>query len=178
MSTLVIKAWQQHRATVQRYLRRRLPDPTLAEDLSQDVFLRLQRAQPALQEPGQVRAWLLRTARNVLVDHFRARREHLSADDDLAAVTDPAASLRQLEPCITPLLARLAEPYRSALALDLEGLPQRDIARIQGVSLSGAKSRVQRARNLLQGQFERCCDYVFDHDDVLVGITPRGVGCD
>lgn len=174
MSALVIEAWERHRHALQGFLRRRLADPTLAEDMTQEVFLRLQQAQPEVHDPKHMRAWLLRTARNLLVDYYRSRREHLAADDDIPSVPDPAASLRQLEPCIAPLLARLPEPYRGALTLDLEGFTQREIARRQGVGLSGAKSRVQRARDLLQRQFERCCDYVFDHDDVLVGIRPRG----
>ena len=167
------RAWTEHRGEVLAFLRRRLPEPAAAEDLTQDVFLRLHRAQPALEGPGAVRAWLLSAARNLLVDYFRSRRDHVPPADDLANPVDAAASLRQLEPCIGPLLARLPEPYRTALACDLDGLPQREIAHRQGISLAGAKSRVQRARVLLQRQFERCCDYVFDHDGALVGFTPR-----
>lgn len=176
MNAQVTEAWHRYHHLVQGYLHRRLDDPSLAEDLAQEVFLRLQRARPQLHTPGQVRAWLLRTAGNLLVDHFRARREHLPTVDELAAVTDPAGALRQLEPCIEPLMQRLPAAYRDALALDLEGLPQREIARREGISLSGAKSRVQRARQLLQRQFERCCDYIHDHDDALVGLRPRN-GC-
>ena len=93
-----------------------------------------------------------------------------------AAENDPGASLRTLEPCIAHLSDRLPEEYRAALVWDLNGVSQLEIAQRQNLSLSGAKSRVQRARGLLQREFERCCHYRFDHDGVLVGTTPKFEG--
>lgn len=166
-------AWQQHRDGVYRYLRRRLGNTELAEDLVQETFLRLHHASPATTDPAQLRAWLLRTARNLLVDHYRAQRDEVELDEATPAGADTTASLRTLEPCITPLANRLPEHYRSALLWDLDGMAQQEIARRQDISLSGAKSRVQRARALLQQEFQRCCRYHFDHADTLVGYTPR-----
>lgn len=166
-------AWQQHRDSVYRYLRRRVGNAELAEDLVQETFLRLHRTPPANRGEAELRAWLLRTARNLLVDHYRARRDEVELDEATPANSDSAAALRTLEPCITPLAGRLPEHYRSALLWDLEGMTQQEIAQRQSISLSGAKSRVQRARILLQQEFQRCCRYHFDHADTLIGYTPR-----
>lgn len=170
---LTAAAWQQHRDSVYRYLRRRLPNAELAEDLVQETFLRLHRTSPQTDTPAQLRAWLLRTARNLVVDHYRAQRDEVEVDDTLAADSgDRAASLRTLEPCIAPLAERLPEQYRAALLWDLAGVPQQEIAARQNIGLSGAKSRVQRARSLLQQEFQHCCRYHFDHADMLIGYTP------
>ncbi len=166
-------AWRNHSSEVYRYLRRRLPNAELAEDLVQETFLRLHRTPPQTDAPAPLRAWLLRTARNLIVDHYRAQRDEVGIDDSLAADNgDRAASLRALEPCIAPLAERLPEHYRAALLWDLAGLPQQEIAARQHIGLSGAKSRVQRARTLLQQEFQHCCRYHFDHADVLIGYTP------
>jgi RNA polymerase sigma-70 factor (ECF subfamily) len=165
-------AWQQHRTSVYRYLRRRLSSREQAEDLTQETFLRLHRAPPQAKESTQLRAWLLRTAHNLIVDFYRARRDDVPLEE-AEAVAEAAPSLRSLEPCIAPLAAKLPEGYRSALLWDLDGIAQQEIARRQSVSLSGAKSRVQRARALLQREFERCCRYHFDADGVLLAYTPR-----
>jgi len=165
-------AWRQHRLSVYRYLRRRLPSRELAEDLVQETFLRLHRAPPDTATPEQLRVWLLRTAHNLVVDHYRAQRDEVGIDESLAADDgDRGTALRTLEPCIAPLAARLPGPYRAALLWDLAGLPQQEIARRQNIGLSGAKSRIQRARLLLKGEFERCCRYHFNHADVLVGYS-------
>lgn len=167
-------AWKQHRASVHRYLRRRLPNKEQVEDLTQETFLRLYRAPPAISEPGQLRAWLFRIAHNLMVDYYRARRDEMPLDEaHPASAPDGTAPLRALEPCIAPLADRLPEGYRTALLWDLEGMPQQEIARRQNVSLSGAKSRVQRARTLLKREFERCCHFHFDADGELVAYGPR-----
>lgn len=157
MRELTANAWRQHRSAVLGYLRRRAGDAMLAEDLAQEAFLRLHKAQPALSEPQQVRAWLLRTAHNLLVDHFRAGRGEVPLDEALPVAAEEPAAWRVFEPCIETLAQRLPADYRMALLWDLDGVPQRTIAARQGLGLSGAKSRVQRARNLLAREFVQCC---------------------
>src|SRR4029453_11954052 len=73
------------------------------------------------------------------------RDAHPSLQDDLA-------------PCLTPLMDRLPAHYREAVRLvELEGLPQRELSERFAVSLSGAKSRVQRGRDKLKDLLLRCC---------------------
>ena len=170
-NAITTRAWQQHSALVQGYLRRRLHDPMLAEDLTQETFLRLHRAQPELHEPAQLRAWLLRTARNLLIDHVRARKPEQPLDETQEPPAHEPATWRAFEPCIAPLAKRLPEDYRTALLWDLDGIPQQEIADRQGLGLSGAKSRVQRARGLLAQEFARCCDDLSDPDSALFGCS-------
>lgn len=171
-------AWHQHRAAVQAWLRRRLADSMLAEDLTQETFLRLHRAQPELQEPAQLRAWLLRTAHNLLIDHVRARKPEVPLDESLPLVGNETATWRAFEPCIVPLAQRLPEDYRRALLWDLDGVPQQAIAERQGLGLSGAKSRVQRARGLLATEFMRCCEDLSDSDSALFGCAAVNAAAD
>jgi RNA polymerase sigma-70 factor (ECF subfamily) len=171
VNAITTSAWHQHSTFVQGYLCRRLHDPMLAEDLTQETFLRLHRAQPELQKPAQLRAWLLRTAHNLLIDHVRARKPEVPLDESLPLVGNETATWRAFEPCIVPLAQRLPEDYRSALLWDLDGVPQQEIAERQGLGLSGAKSRVQRARGLLAAEFSRCCDDLSDSDSALFGCA-------
>lgn len=157
MSELTTSAWQQHHSAVLGYLRRRVGDPMLAEDLAQEAFLRLHKARPPLAEPPQIRSWLLRAAHNLLVDHFRARKGEVPLDEALQVPAREPAAWRAFEPCVETLAQRLPDAYRKALLWDLDGVPQRTIAARQGIGLSGAKSRVQRARGLLAQEFVQCC---------------------
>lgn len=169
----ITAAWRQHRQSVYRYLRRRLPDKAHAEDLTQETFLRFLQSPPPVSDPAPVRAWLLRVAHNLVVDHYRAQRNEIPLDQADPAAETGSRLFRELESCIAPLAGRLPESYRTALLWDLEGLPQQEIARRQNLSLSGAKSRVQRARSLLKVEFERCCHYHFDAEGSMTGYGPR-----
>ena len=167
-------AWDLFHLPVQRFLQSRLSNPADAEELLQETFLRLHRTRPRINGERRIRAWLFRTARNLLVDHYRTTRDLLPlADDTVDESMQPATPLAELESCLNPLSANLPEIYRSALQMDLDGIPQATIARAQNLSLSGAKSRVQRARQLLLREFERCCRFSRDEQGNLLDYRER-----
>jgi RNA polymerase sigma-70 factor (ECF subfamily) len=61
------------------------------------------------------------------------------------------------------MVTALPDPYRQALILsDVEGVPQQDLARQTGISLSGIKSRVQRARSKVKEALLNCFEIEFD----------------
>jgi len=86
---------------------------------------------------------------------------------------------QELAGCLAPLLATLQPRYRQALTLaEVEGLPQREIAAREGLSLSGAKSRVQRARRMLHEALVSCCQIEVDRRGGVVAYETRGDGCE
>jgi len=167
-------AWDLFHAPVQRFLQNRLSNPADAEELLQETFLRLHRSRPRINGERSIRAWLFQTARNLVADHYRATRTLLPiADDTMDERVKPTTPLAELEACLNPLSANLPESYRRALRMDLDGIPQATIARAQNLSLSGAKSRVQRARKLLQREFDRCCSFSRDEQGHLLDYRER-----
>ena len=139
----------------------------------------------SLRDAERLHAWVYRTARNVIIDHYRsstAWRELASGDtDDLAAADAPDLSvdeeriaLQELAMCLTPMLRQLQPAYREAVTLtDLEGITQAEAAERVGVSLSGMKSRVQRGRRQLKAVLEACCRVDLDHRGSIVGYKRR-----
>lgn len=80
----------------------------------------------------------------------------------------------ELATCLSSLLNQLPDDYRAALVLTaVEGLKQRDLAARLGLSLSGAKSRVQRARSKLKKLLFACCDVEFDRRGNVLAYRPR-----
>ena len=72
------------------------------------------------------------------------------------------------------LIREIPEPYQQAIRLsELEGQTQRELAGQLGLSHSGAKSRVQRARSMLKKQLERCCVLQFDRRNNLADCEPK-----
>jgi RNA polymerase sigma-70 factor (ECF subfamily) len=142
-----------------------VPPGVEAEDLVRDIFLRVIRHAETLRSADRPEAWLFRIARNALRDSLRARLRRDARTDaldtDLPAEADEAAddaAEAELAPCLTAMIGRLAEPYRTAIMLtSLRGLTQSEAARQLGVSVSGMKSRVQRGREQLRGMLVRCC---------------------
>ena len=162
--------WAEFAARLRAFVARRVPAGIEPDDVVQEVFLRVVRHLPSLRDAERVEAWLFQIARNTLRDAMRARQRRDNRTDALevdgpaqADTVDVRAAEAELAPCLTPMIARLAEPYRQAIELtSLHGLTQTEAAKRIGVSVSGMKSRVQRAREQLKEMLLRCCEVDID----------------
>lgn len=162
--------WQEFGPSLRGFLARRVPPGVEADDLVQEVFLRVIRGLATLRSTERPDAWLFQIARNALRDSLRARLRRDGRTDslegDLPAEPDPAvdrAAEAELAPCLTAMVGRLAEPYRTAISLtSLQGVTQAEAARQLGISFSGMKSRVQRGRDQLRQMLVACCTIAVD----------------
>ena len=154
-------AWTQLRENVRRFVARRVRDPHIADDITQDVMLKVQANLATLPAGERLDAWVLTVARNAVTDHYRSRRPSPGLPDaaQLPAAEGEVTADKELSACITNMIARLPAPYAEALRItEIEQLSQQELADRAGISLSGAKSRVQRAREKLHGMLLDCCD--------------------
>lgn len=159
------RMWRTHRAALLGFVLKRVRDSALAEDIVHDVFAKAFARRQSLKDASKLRAWLFRITRNAVADHYRRARPHEPLPEDLSGEDREAAgrSERELAGCLAPLIARLSPPYRRALTLaELEGVPQRELAVREGLTLRGAKSRVQRARRMLRDSLVSCCRIELD----------------
>lgn len=171
----LMRAWHAHERELLAWLTHRVPDPATARDLLQDVFLKALRMGDRFCEIAQARAWLFEVARNALTDHWRKHRPTDALDDSLPdAVPELPDAVDSLASCLPRVLAELSEADRDAITqCDLNGLSQEDYARRLGITLPGAKSRVQRARRRLKAQLMTACQVVLDPQGAVSGFTPR-----
>lgn len=159
--TPVTELWQMHRSRLRDYIARRVGEREAVDDILQEVFIKVQAGLHTVRSYGSVSAWLYRIAANSIADHYRAQKpwEELPADDELAAPEVRPDPVAELAVCLQPFIAELPETYRAALQLsEIEGLPQKEVAHRLGISLSGAKSRVQRGREKLRLRLLDCCN--------------------
>ena len=162
--------WEEFGPPLRGFLARRVPPGVDADDLVQEVFLRVIRSLGSLRSRERPEAWLFQIARNALRDSLRARVRRDGRTDplegDLPAVPNSEADRAaeaELAPCLTAMVDRLAEPYRTAITLtSLQGVSQADAARQVGISISGMKSRVQRGRDRLRQMLVTCCAVAVD----------------
>lgn len=180
---MVEASWTELADPLRRFLRSRVGDADVAEDLLQEVFLRLHERSDRIGELERIDAWLFRVARNVAIDHLR-RRGRASASEpsepsESPAVTDDDHAARVLAAWLGARLAALPERYREVLELtEQQGLSQRAAAQQLGLPYSTVKSRVQRGRDLLHADLLRCCEVELDARNRVTDFRPRGVPCD
>lgn len=161
---------------VRRYVRRRVDDPVVQDDLVQEVFLRVHDRHEQLRDDERLGAWIRRIAANVVTDHHRRRRPDEALPEVLPTppVAEDEGERALLGTWLALTISSLDEPHRDVLTLtELQGLTQREAAARLGLSLPAVKSRVLRGRAELRRRLERCCHVELDHRGGLMGYTPR-----
>jgi len=149
------EAFTAHQRLVYRYAYSLTRDTALAEDVTQEVFLRLHGHLDESQQGGMLRAWLLRVTANVARNLLRTRRRTAARDEAFAmemsrtaaaVVPDDDLARQAAIAKAQRALSKLKEPLRSCLMLRNEGLSYREIAAALSIKESSVGSLVARAR--------------------------------
>jgi RNA polymerase sigma-70 factor, ECF subfamily len=156
---------ERHQSLVRGTLYRMLPSEADAEDLAQQVFVRVWQAGSRYRPEAKFTTWLLTILRNLVFNDSRrrSRARFFSWQDDTNEVppTEPVASpterpdeqqhSRELSAAVEAALQELPEKQRLALVLHrFEGRPHEEVARVLGTSVPSTKSLIFRARESLR----------------------------
>ncbi len=172
--------WEQYCCRLLGFIRSRVGDDAESEDILQDVFFRIHKNLCCQPMPERFESWIFQVTRNLIIDHYRRQRvlveipENIKAEEefregDLEA--ELAGSLKDLVTSLPPI-------YREAILLtEFQGMDQKELAKQLGISLSGAKSRVQRGREKLRDMLLCCCHFEFDRRGGIIDYYEHCCGC-
>lgn len=179
--------WSELRANIRGFVGRRVRQPADVDDIVQRVFLQVHRALPTLRDSDRLHAWVYQTTRRAIADYYRApshtREVPAGAAVDLApqiadAADDDGSALQELSTCLKPLISSLGPADQQALQLvEFEGITQVEAAERLGLSVSGMKSRVQRARLHLRTALDECCRIALDRRGGIISYEARTDQC-
>ncbi|QSH41372.1 RNA polymerase sigma factor SigZ [Lentisphaerota bacterium ZTH] len=167
--------WFDYHSKLYSFIKGRT-DENVAEDILQDVFIKIHTGIDSLKETSRIESWLFKITRNAIVDYYRARKVTAALPDGLEAEqsAEKDSMRKEFYACIMPMISRLPEKYRTAVLLsEIEGKPQKVIAAKENISLSGAKSRVQRGRAMLKSMIYDCCQIELNHKNQLISCRKK-----
>ena len=178
MTATVESIWESLASQLRSFIRSRVRDHAAAEDILQEVFMKIHQKLPSLRASERLEAWVWRITRNAIADHFRRSRPAAPLPETLALTSDIPPDLPDLSPCVRQFVSQLEPPYRDALLLtEWQGLTQDKMGQRLALSPSGAKSRVQRARGQLKKLLLDCCRLELDRRGNILEMTPRRKPC-
>jgi RNA polymerase sigma-70 factor, ECF subfamily len=169
------------------YIRSKVRDASTADDLTQETFLRAEKALAGGTEPEHFRGWIFQIARNSVIDWGNERRRFVALEAEERIVESPDLETgdptdtefrRGLFAYATKVIEEMPPEDREALRLtELDGLSREGLAKQLGISVSAAKSRVVRARARLRKAIEDCCRLTIDPYGKVIGWQRRTPGC-
>jgi len=174
------RAWDTFHTQIEHFILKHTRDETIAEDILQETFLKMHAHIDTLKDEKKLQSWLYQIARHTIYDYYRSQAHTLTLPEKFDMPEEPTLEdvEQTLLPAIKEMVDRLPEPYREAIILtEYEGLTQKELAARLNLSLSGAKSRVQRAREKLKQMLLECCHFVFDRRGKIIDYYPRHDCC-
>lgn len=187
----VAPVFLEYEEKLRAFIRKRIPDEDDGKDLLQQVLLRLYHHCEKLPDVRNMQGWLYQVTRNTLNDYFKEKARHISLNGQPAKpgpqeagmlhaeLSDDDRLQKEMVEYIRPLISLLPLKYSEPLIMsDLEGIPQQEIADRLDISLSGAKSRVQRAREKLREVILECSRLELDRQGRLISMEIKdSCGC-
>lgn len=179
MNATLESVYTDFHSKLHRFIAGRVSDPDTAEDILQDVYLKIHSKMDGLREEDRLESWIYQITRNAIIDYYRRARPQDELSESLASTPDDEPdAVSQLASSVKGMLGCLDDKYREALELtELQGLSQVELATRLDISVSGAKSRVQRAREKLKEAFLDCCHFEFDRMGGVVDYHPNCGTC-
>lgn len=172
--------WKEFNGKLKGYIAKRVNDRMLAEDILQDVFLKIHANLGNLKDSARLQSWIYQITRNAIVDHYRKHKVNSGLPENLSEPVETlqASPSQQLASGLKEMVKLLPPKYGEALLLtEFEGMKQADLAKKLGISVSGAKSRVQRARHLLKELMYACCHFEFDRRGTVIDYYSASCSC-
>ncbi len=172
--------WDGFSGSVRAFIGRRVANQSQVDDLLQEVFLKIHLHLGDVKEESRLSSWIFTIANNTLTDFFRRQKAPvLPLDEEPPArqeATDCAAC--EIAAGLEGMARALPPMYAQAIAMvDFQGISFAETARRLSISISGAKSRVQRARKMIRDSLLRCCHFVFDRYGTIIDYAPACCCC-
>lgn len=167
--------WEDFSGMLKKYIFSKVKDEDITKDILQEVFIKIHLNVNKVQHTESLKSWLYTVAHNAIMDHFKnsSKQPPVLETAEIEENHDHSA-----KNCIVPMINSLPAKYKEALLLsEINGKKQNEVAEILHISLSGAKSRIQRGRKLLQEGFMSCCDYKLNDKGLLIGEHQEKENC-
>lgn len=156
----VAELFEQHRGAIYAYVLRLTRDPQLAEEITQDTFLKVHQARAQLSGIQNLRAWVFRIATNTCLTALKRQRRFKwlpweAAERLKPPGRDDPAQVGQRD-AVERALSALSEDYRAALLLfSYHGFRVAEVAEVLGISEGAVKTRVYRAKEMFLRAYQR-----------------------
>ena len=174
--------WEELSIPLKRFIKNRIPKEEDADDILQEVFLRIHSNIEKIAYENKIYGWIYRITRNVIIDYYRKNGngiDFVEIPEDLEGYSEELLPLNdEILGCLKVMIDNLQDKYKQAIILtEFQNLTQKELSEKMGLSISGAKSRVQRAKKQLKEMLLECCYFEFDHLGNIIDYRHKSKQC-
>lgn len=182
MDVCTDRIWEEFSTPLKNFIKKRIPSELDTDDVLQEVFVKIHNNIGSLTDDNKIHAWIYRITRNTIADYYRKNNKISPAAELSEELTDnheedPSFN-SEISACLRTMIDKLPEKYKQAILFtEYQNLTQRELSQKMGISLSGAKSRVQRSREKLKEMLLDCCHLELDRRGNVIGYKHKSKDC-
>ena len=179
--------WNACWSKIKSFIYKHVSDEYITEEILQEVFIKIHMNIKSLKDEAKINNWVFQLTRNTIIDYYRKHKikfedenkidkvEIRNIDSQIVFIDENERDLEdEINSGLRSLIETLPFKYSQALLLtEYEGLSQVELAKRLKISPSGAKSRVQRARKMIEERLMDCCHYEFDKYGTVIGVKSK-----
>lgn len=170
--------WELYHIDIKRFIFSKVKNEQLANDLTQETFLKAHINLNKLKDLTKAKQWLFAISRNLIYDYFRKNTVSIAIDENMISEALSQETVHTAQDCLLGIIKNLPKKYRDPLFLsDVKGMKQAAVAAQLGLALPTVKSQIQRARKLITQGYMECCDYKLNDDGFLIGEVQEKENC-
>jgi RNA polymerase sigma-70 factor (ECF subfamily) len=181
MDQKITAIWNEFHKELRGFILKRTQNVLITDDILQDVFVKILTNMAKIDHAENIRPYLYGIVKNTINDYFRKAHHSLgeeSIPEILSSEDEKSLNEKVAECCIRPFIMQLnPQDQEVLLKVEFENLSQKELAEQLGMSYSGLKSRLQRAKEKLKNQIVDCCAYKSDAFGNLLESNQKNCAC-
>ena len=161
--------WELYNRDVYHFILSKVKDEQISNDLLQETFIKIHTKLYTLKDPSKSKSWVFTIANFTTLDYFRSNSNTKEYEEN-DILLDEEIETHDEKDCLRGILKTLPKKYRDPLFLsDIKGMKQSEVSEQLKLKISTTKSRIRRARKLIEQGYMECCDFKKNNKGFLVG---------
>lgn len=174
--------WEQFHVPLHGFVKRKIKNEADVDDIVQNIFCAIHLNIQHLRTKEKMHFWIFSIAKNAIADFYRNKNKGIIitelADEIMDDEKEELNENEEIAKCLKAMIDYLPDKYKEAILLtEFQNLTQKELAERLGLSVSGAKSRVQRARLKLKKMLVACCRLEFDRLGNIIDYKQQCKDC-
>lgn len=172
--------YKQFHTELLRYVKRKVRSTEDAEDILQNVFIKISSGIANLSEDEKLKSWIFTITRNAIIDYYRVNASNKTVttsekiSEEIPGLDDNDFTMG-LDQCMGSMIAMLPEEYKDIIIeSEINGIKQKDLAERYGIAYVSMRSKVQRGRERLKQLFYDCCHISTDARGNIMDAQGKG----
>ncbi|MEE9432007.1 MAG: RNA polymerase sigma factor SigZ [Melioribacteraceae bacterium] len=183
MKTNTKLIWEEFSNQLQKYILKRVNNFDDAEDILQDVFIKIHLNKNSIVESEKLVGWIYAITRNSIIDYYKqknrnTKEEELNENKIFQTDDFKNSSYLELKNCLNPFLVNLSQEEKHlVVSADIKLQPQIELAEELGIPYPTLKSKLQRVRKKIKKMFFDCCKFEVDSKGKVIEFSSKNKVC-